>query len=308
MEDQYTIVRLTPDHYEELISLYERCFGVRLKLADIRAKYNTSRFGARDLGYLARSADGSPAAYYGVFCTKVIENGTIIMAAQSGDTMTDPGHQRRGLFMRLAKATYELAKSQGVAFVFGFPNNNSLPGFRDKLGWTFSDHLYDFRLVTRAPPLCELASRYSLLHVPYQLYLQLVKGSMKASCAPELALKAAHQLRDATFFDYKVLNGGFWARTGRLRAFVHPHVHLYVGDMEFPASYGAEDLKRDLLRLGRRFLARQVVVTLSGKHPHTELMKQVVQPVQSLPVGYLPLNTGEPTDGMVFTRMDLDTF
>ncbi|QQR87486.1 MAG: GNAT family N-acetyltransferase [Flavobacteriales bacterium] len=308
MEDQYTTVRLSEKHYPKLVELYARCFGVRLSLSEIKNKYDTSSFGARDLGYLALSADGSAAAYYGVFATKVQYQGVVRTVAQSGDTMTAPDHQRKGLFVRLARATYELAQREQVDFVFGFPNENSLPGFRDKLGWTFDDYLYDYRFRTGAPPFCEIASKARWLRHAYELYAKSLREVVPLQEVRNLPEGAPHQVRDQYFYSYKTLNGGQWARIGRLKAFVHARVHVYVGELDFPEDYSIAELGRDLRRLGRRFLARQVVVTLSGNHPRSGLLRAVADPVKSLPIGYLALNTRAPVGGIVFSRVDLDTF
>jgi hypothetical protein len=53
----------------------------------------------------------------------------------SVNTATHPSHQRRGLFVKSAKLTFEHAQQHGFSAVYGFPNDNSLPGFK-KMGFT----------------------------------------------------------------------------------------------------------------------------------------------------------------------------
>lgn len=53
----------------------------------------------------------------------------------SVNTATDPEFTRRGLFTRLAEATYEVASQSGFQFVFGVANKNSISGFTSKLGF-----------------------------------------------------------------------------------------------------------------------------------------------------------------------------
>lgn len=60
---------------------------------------------------------------------------------QSFDTLTLPNYRGRGLFVRLAKIVFERAARDGVAGVYGFPNDASLPGFERRLGWTNLDPL-----------------------------------------------------------------------------------------------------------------------------------------------------------------------
>ncbi len=47
----------------------------------------------------------------------------------------------RGLFVRLAEVVYEGAAADGVAGVYGFPNDASVSGFSKRLSWTIMDPL-----------------------------------------------------------------------------------------------------------------------------------------------------------------------
>lgn len=51
------------------------------------------------------------------------------------NTATHPDFQGRGLFTRLAEATYEAGAAAGYEFVIGVANANSTPGFERKLGF-----------------------------------------------------------------------------------------------------------------------------------------------------------------------------
>ncbi|MCB0792772.1 MAG: GNAT family N-acetyltransferase [Flavobacteriales bacterium] len=51
------------------------------------------------------------------------------------NTATHPAHQGKGLFTRLANATYATAAERGFGFVVGVANTNSTHGFTHKLGF-----------------------------------------------------------------------------------------------------------------------------------------------------------------------------
>lgn len=51
------------------------------------------------------------------------------------NTATHPAHQGKGLFTKLANATYSYAKEQGFGFVVGVANASSTHGFIKKLGF-----------------------------------------------------------------------------------------------------------------------------------------------------------------------------
>lgn len=57
------------------------------------------------------------------------------LAALSLDTMVDPDYGRQGIFSRSAEACYATMVERGFAFVFGFPNANSIGGFERRLSW-----------------------------------------------------------------------------------------------------------------------------------------------------------------------------
>jgi hypothetical protein len=306
MED-YNIIRIGEGSYQHLVTLIGRCFGSRVTLEQVRAKYATGPFGAADIGFLAMAKNGQPAAYYGVFPIIIDLFGERVLAAQSGDTMTDPDHQKKGLFIKLAGSSYELAERSGIKFIFGFPNENSLPGFQRKLGWTFCGHLHDFKLSTGALPLCELASRWKWLAPLYKSIVEKRSATVRA----DRPISSAHDscsLRDDRFFRYKEALGARWVYQDTVRLFVKPDIHLYIGEFVADESMPPAELEAAMVRMGRRLLCGKVVCTFSGNHPAFELMSRITQAKRSLPIGYKDLGSGLPIEKLVYTRTDLDTF
>jgi GNAT superfamily N-acetyltransferase len=81
------------------------------------------------------------AALYATLPSHVCAGGRSRIALQSLDTLTDAEFRGRGLFGQLAQSTFARAERDGLAFVYGFPNKHSAPGFFGKLGWTSLDPL-----------------------------------------------------------------------------------------------------------------------------------------------------------------------
>lgn len=82
----------------------------------------------------ANAWDGSNlAAHYVVLPIRAAVKGTPVEAALSLNTATHPNYQRRGLFVRLAEATYDMARAKGLHHIIGVANANSTPGFLTKL-------------------------------------------------------------------------------------------------------------------------------------------------------------------------------
>lgn len=75
------------------------------------------------------------AGHYVAIPMKAMVNGTLEKGLLSLNTATHPAHQGKGLFTKLAKATYARAVDEGYGFVIGVANANSTHGFTKKLGF-----------------------------------------------------------------------------------------------------------------------------------------------------------------------------
>jgi len=75
------------------------------------------------------------AGHYVALPHKALVNGVSEAGLLSLNTATHPAHQGKGLFTRLAKATYTHAAEAGFGFVVGVANANSTHGFTKKLGF-----------------------------------------------------------------------------------------------------------------------------------------------------------------------------
>jgi GNAT superfamily N-acetyltransferase len=58
-----------------------------------------------------------------------------IIVAEIGDTYTDPEYQRQGMFSLLINQSTQDALKADIPFIYGTPNNQSLPGYEKKAGY-----------------------------------------------------------------------------------------------------------------------------------------------------------------------------
>ncbi len=79
---------------------------------------------------------GNLAAHYAIIPRRYRLGTQVFDAALSVNTATHPQHKGKGLFTKLAEATYLAAAQHGVKFVVGVANANSVGGFTRKLGFT----------------------------------------------------------------------------------------------------------------------------------------------------------------------------
>ncbi len=99
-----------------------------------------------DFAIDAEGPDETVAAIYATMPVRAKLEREPCLAVQSLDTLTDSDYRGRGLFRKLADAAYEQLRARGVAFVYGFPNENSAHAFFERLGWSSLDPMpYLFR-------------------------------------------------------------------------------------------------------------------------------------------------------------------
>ena len=84
--------------------------------------------------YYAMNGDNIAAIYTAMPVMFKIKT-NLCKAMQSIDTITDVNHRGKGLFPKLASKLYEDAPKNDLELVYGFPNENSAPGFFNKLKW-----------------------------------------------------------------------------------------------------------------------------------------------------------------------------
>ena len=146
--DKYTVERLTASNIVDVELLHSAVYGRDVTPGFFAKKYNTAFTGAEFTGFMAYTERRQPIAFYAVIPCFIKSAGDIILAAQSADTMTHPAHRNRGLFVELALTTFQLCREVGIQLLFGFPNQNSLPGFINKLGWQATHRLDCFIIHT----------------------------------------------------------------------------------------------------------------------------------------------------------------
>ena len=120
--------------------------------------------------------------------------------------MTHPNHRGKGLFVSLAKAAYQLAKENGIKFVFGFRMKIHILAFVKKLGWIHKENLNICKLRVFTFPLAYVCRKLSFLNGFYQSYSRFVLknkfSKRKYFDNPLISDKSGGLLRDEAF-NYK---------------------------------------------------------------------------------------------------------
>src|ERR1700754_269595 len=204
----YTIERLSHTNIKDVAVLHGIVYNRTQPNDFFLKKYDTSYTGATYIGYISYNNNRLPIAYYGVIPTLISYSGKTILMAQSADTMTHPQFRYAGLFTALAKQTFDLCTTEGIKLIFGFPNQNSLPGFIGKLNWQITEYMDCFIIpVKGALPLEKFANKFSFLKPAYNWYknraLRKFSTPQQGVASSVLADNYSGILRDQRYLRYK---------------------------------------------------------------------------------------------------------
>jgi len=311
---EYKEERISENTYGDIQSLKHRSMGYVQDMDDIVRKFDTSSFGSKNIGFFARDINGFPAAYYGVFPMRVVNNGVESVVAQSGDTMTDPDHRKKGLFVYLAKKTYEFAREQGIDFIFGFPNEFSYPGFKKKLDWVFYGNMQEFSIKTSAIPICELAKKYSAIRPLYakilnrrlsKYIIELNDNNIKGFAHGEEEFFVKKSIE---FYQYKSGDFKYLIEIDGFTLFIKVQTHLYIGDVGRFDESKVDLFISTLKKLSKLVYSRKVILTISKSHWLFNILQKRLVVKESLPIGFYKYEKEFPFDKFILSFSDSDTF
>lgn len=311
----YKFNRISKNSYKELRLLFKSAFNLNMSLSSIENKYDTQLFGLSNVGLLAVDSVNTPAAYYGVFPIGLNYESKDHLIAQSGDTMTSPNHRKKGLFIKLAIETYKLSEELGIKMIFGFPNKNSYPGFKEKLNWVFCGNMQKFTINIMTIPFCELSSKFNILEPIYQWNIRwrIRKLSINPSeknieCFNYSNVKGQIK-KDVNFFTYKLRNKTcFLISYKGFTLLIKPKTHLHIGAVGYFDISQTKELIHIVKNLAKKLNCMQAIFTLSENHWLYEYMKKEITPSKSTPIGFFLYNDEIIPNEIQFTTADFDTF
>jgi GNAT superfamily N-acetyltransferase len=262
------------------------------------------------LGHVAVTNDHKAAAFYGLIpCHFNIKNETFL-AAQAVDAMTHPLHQRKGLFTQLVETTHDLARQEGVQFVFGFPNKNSYPGLF-KLGWKFLPRsMQYFLLEASALPFAKLFLRIPLLNKIYRLYENKIVADFNFKNFEENPFSENGVVRDKTFLKYKSENSRtFCKKWPRVNAWLRNDGNLKVGLIRIDRGASPQHVVDHLIQTGKILGCRWIILMTSFNTTLYDLLITVRTSKDGFPIGFYNLtNRSFDFSELKFEYCDIDIF
>jgi predicted N-acetyltransferase YhbS len=315
--EDYRFERLSEANVADLVSIYRAAFGGVQTTEYFTRKNNTRRFCKTNLGFIAYSPEGEPAAYYGAYSCIVEYQGKRYIAAQVGDVMTHPDHQRKGLFNALANLTQEAARQEGVPFLFSFLHKtaNSYPGFV-KRQWIETGGWQSYVIRVRGISQKSIRKLLPIGNSAYYSYCRFIlkfygesRSAFKNSVIDE---ETGGVERSIDFLNYKTYSQNFCVKIkNKVVWFAIKGNTLLIGDMERcdPETFQSviRRLKIMALALGLGYVEFRCS---AGVH-----MEQLFDKVKSwkydnsnTAIFHLNLDPSFPGHAIKFTIADDDTF
>ncbi len=307
----YYIERLSESNLAGLENLFTAVYNRPPATNLFASKYNTAFTAVIYTAYIAYNNQQVPIAYYGVIPCFIRFEDKIVLSAQSADTMTHPEYRNKGLFVELAEMTYELCRSAGMPFIFGFPNQNSLPGFLNKLEWKTTERLDCFLI-----PVSIFPWRRGLKKVPVlkKIFNKRATELLKISTQPQQGIDNsvfkdgyAGIYRDYQYLKYKTYYTTHVIRIGTSTAWVKINNELLIGDLSVsPENF--DMVMRQLKKLSRKLGLAEIHFHASpGTTLHT-LFSGSFYSIPSFPVIFKDFAGSTPINKIKFTAADIDTF
>lgn len=133
MKTEWITRAYRPGDEVQILELFSAAYGGR-KMSEQYWKWMFARgpFGPGVITLLFD--DEKLIGHYAITPMDVVVGRVPVRALLSTTTMTHPDYGRQGIFSHLFQATCERSAELGFTLVYGFPNNNSNPGFL-KNGW-----------------------------------------------------------------------------------------------------------------------------------------------------------------------------
>lgn len=305
-DKQIRIERFSEKLISDFIQLFKTSFGKSISREFLELKYKTEKLGGKYVGYMAFHEEKA-IAYYGVLPVPFILNGNQITAVQSADTMTHPDYRRHGLFPLLAKKTYDLAKKEGASFVFGWPNQNSYPSFKKKLGWIDLGNMVRFTREVSTFPLAKLSVK---LPVFRGIFLWLFRKVANVTIMDFPHGKENNIVpRNRNYLGYKESLGAFQIHTKFGTIIASLDYRLKIGDI---SNIETNDFPALLLELQR--ICRicgigeiQIIVGPTSKIAN-DLTAAGLDKSEDLPLMYWPFVEEIQIDNLKLTGLDYDGF
>ena len=309
--DDYKIARLDKARLTDLARLHRTVYAATPAKSHFQRKYDTRYTGIENIAFLAYDATGKPVAFYGVIPCFIQCAGQIVLAAQSADTMTHPHHRNKGLFMKLARLTFNLCSEVGIKVVFGFPNQNSYRGLV-KLGWVKTEVMERFNIAVQALPLESLSRKFNWTRSIYNSYARSVLRkyfySRHGLANSLITADCGGVYRDEKYLQYKTYSSSQVMQLGSCKIWYKIQNRFVIGDMDPGTAQDFESTIDQLKQMCKRLGIREINFQTSPGTTLADLFRRKAPAVASFSVMLLDLGSNLDLAKLKFNLADVDIF
>jgi hypothetical protein len=306
-----SIERFGKNNLADLGTLFYAVHGRKVTPDFFSKKYDTGYTGVEYLGFIAYSQGHMPVAFYGVIPCYLCYDGELLLSAQSADTMTHPAFRNRGLFVKLAGMTVDLCKEHKLHWLFGFPNQHSLPGFVNKLGWEIKANMDCFIIPAKAGKTGKLLRKFSFLQDIYKRYQRSIldKNALATSAKPYglFANEGRGVWRNSEYILYRQYNCNRFICLSHALVWIKAGDGLVIGDMLVEPEDFDATITTLCMIAGKMGLNKVIFHSTKNARLHALFAGRCI-PIPSFPVIFKDLSGGRANKDFSFTYADVDTF
>jgi Acetyltransferase (GNAT) domain len=308
---EYTVERLSKNNLCDLDKLHDAVYRKHHPAGYFEKKYDTAYLGVEYIGYIAYDKSRVPIAYYGVIPCFIRYIDQLYLGAQSVDTMTHPKYRFKGLFVQLANLTYDLAMEEGISFIFGFPNQNSLHGFLVKLKWQMTE-MMDCYII----PVSIISAEGITRKLPFtkNLYKKYQQYILKDYLADAMGIensafkdRFAGVNRNAHYLQYRSYHETQVIKVGKALLWIKIRNGLIIGDINCE-MVDFDDMMEKLYKLAFKLGLKRIQFHTSHQTQLATLFAERYEAKPSFYVLFKNLGSNLPLDKIKFTFADIDIF
>lgn len=305
------IERLQAGNIPHLNKLHRAIYGHRLPSDYFIKKYDTAFTGVKDMGYIAFNSSGMAVGFYGVIPCFLQDGDKTVLSAQSADTMTHPEYRNLGLFTRLANLTVDLCKANKILIIFGFPNQNSYPGFIHKLRWQQTDIMSCFIIPINTQWWKRLMRKLPFAGRLYPFYINWI---LKKYGVPQSGLPNSVLLNgfggvkhDDYFLKYKTYSPTRVIGADNALVWLKINHRLTIGDICL-ATDDFDAVLNKVIGIARQAGINEVIFNTSPGTKLHHLFSGRYPSMPTFPVIFKDLGSGLKLNRLKFTMADIDIF
>lgn len=311
---EYLYKRASVETLPDILPLFKVAYGGGPDKEELLNKYKTKAFGFENCGYVCYYGTEA-VSYVGAIPCYLEKDGEKLLAAQIGDVMTHPKHFRYGLFHKTAAILFDELKKNGFDVIYGFPNLNSKPGFKKRLGWEFTDDLKVSIFDQKCIPFIRIGSVFPFLKGLIESYQKsyLKSKSIKPKSYKSLVGEGFFKVQKSKdLFDYKVKHkpSFFLLLNEKIVWMKFDEMYLYIGDVEDCSFKEFQTIIKQLKRIGFYMGVPHLRFNVSGGSKIKSFLDKLVDedPNKTFAVGGLMFKDGVSFNDLKFTLSDNDTF